>query len=115
MALERVSSWRRAAASARGSGGTGGCLLVLAAVFFEGGNDLSEVGRDLLVHLGEAGVAGGLGGGDQLQGGLPLGVVAGEELGGGDEHGAGQAGVGVRAGLHDRELAVAVRECLGGP
>jgi hypothetical protein len=34
-------------------------------------------------------------------------VVLGQELGRGDEHGAGQAGVGVRAGADQRELAPA--------
>jgi hypothetical protein len=41
-------------------------------------------------------VRGGFGCGDELQGGLPLGVMLGEELGGGDEHRAGQARVGVQ-------------------
>ena len=46
--------------------------------------------------------------------GLPLGVVLGEEFRCRDEHRAGQAGVGVRAGLDHRELAVPVGQCLGG-
>src|ERR1022692_499378 len=118
IALARVSSCRRAAAVASGAVllCTGGFLRVffVFAAGFEGGDDLFEVDCYLLVHLGDAGVPGGFGGGDELQGGLPLGVVVREELGGGDEHRAGQAGVGVRAGLDQRELAVAVRERLGG-
>src|ERR1022692_793919 len=115
IALARVSSCRRAAAMASGAGSlrTGGSFFVFAAGF-EGGDDLAEVDGDVLVHLGDAGVPGGFGGGDELQGGLALGVVVREELGGGEEHRAGQAGVGVRAGLDQRQLAVAVRERLGG-
>ena len=40
-------------------------------------------------------------------------VVLGQELGGGDEHRAGQAGVGVRAGLLDRQPAEPVGQGLG--
>src|SRR5271156_4586288 len=117
IALARVSSCRRAAATASGvagSGCTGGCLLFIAAGF-ERGDDLVQVRGDLLVHLGDAGVPGGFGGGDELQGCLFLGMVLGEELGRGDEHRAGQAGVGVRAGFRQWQLAVPVRERLGGP
>src|SRR6516165_6098624 len=87
MALARVSSCRRAAAMASGvrlSACTGGCLLPAALaviVCFEGFDDLVQVGCDLLVHLGHAGVSGGFGGGDELDGGLALGVVVREELG----------------------------------
>src|ERR1019366_8281166 len=56
MAFARVSSCRRAAASESGSGRTGGCLLPLAAVGFEGGDDLVQVVGDLPVHLGDAGM-----------------------------------------------------------
>src|SRR5690348_1450814 len=89
IALARVSSCRRAAAAASGAGGSGridGCLLFLAAGL-ERGDDLAEVRGDLLVHLGDAGVPGGFGGGDELQGGMLLGLVLGQELGRGDEHG----------------------------
>src|SRR6266571_552416 len=116
MALARVSWCRRAAAAASGAGASGGIgrCLVAVRVVFEHGDDLVQVGGDLLVHLGNAGVAVGFGGGDELEGGLPLGSVLRQELGGGDEHRAGQARVGVRAGLHERQLAVSVRERLGG-
>src|SRR6516165_11699497 len=82
IALARVSSCRRAAARASGvagSGRIGGCLRLVAGGL-ECGDDLVQVGGDLLVHLGGAGVPGGFGGGDELQGGLPLGVVLREEL-----------------------------------
>jgi hypothetical protein len=65
IARARVSSCRRPAATAGqagGSGRTGGCLLPVA-VCFEGGDDLVKVLGDLLVHLGDAGVPGGFGGG----------------------------------------------------
>ncbi len=52
----------------------------------ERGDDLLQVGGDLLVHLGQAGVPGGFGCGDELQRGLVLGAGEGQELGGGDEH-----------------------------
>jgi hypothetical protein len=38
------------------------------AVGFECGDDLVQVRGDLLVHLGDAGVPGGFGGGDELHG-----------------------------------------------
>ena len=85
MALARVSSCRRAAAAVSGAvpgqdaSAAASCSVLAAG--FERGDDLAEVGGDLLVHLGDAGVAGGLGGGDELQGGLLLGVVLGQELG----------------------------------
>src|SRR5580692_11794070 len=74
-ALARVSWCRRAAAAASGAGGSGciGCgfsfLCVTAG--FQSGDDLAEVPGDLLVHLGGAGVPGGLSGGDDLQRCLP--------------------------------------------
>src|SRR5271157_1436026 len=82
MALARVSWWRRAAAAASGAGASGGIgrCLVAVRVVFEHGDDLVQVGGDLLVHLGDAGVPGGFGGGDERERGLPLGVVLGEEF-----------------------------------
>jgi hypothetical protein len=71
MAFAQVSSCRRAAAWASGatvSGRIGSCLLLLAVARFEGCDDLVQVRGDLLVHLGDAGVCGGLGDGDDLQG-----------------------------------------------
>ena len=74
-------------------------------VVIEGGDDAVEVSEDLLVHLGQPGLAAGLGGGDELDDLTAVGAVLGQELRGGDEHRAGQAGVGVRAGLLDRQPA----------
>ena len=45
---------------------------------------------------------------------LALCAVLGQEFGGGEEHRAGQAGVGVRAALLDGQPAVAVGQGLGG-
>src|SRR6266516_997184 len=117
MALAGVSSCRRAAAMVSGvwvSGRIGGCF-VLFAVGFEGGDDLFEVGGDVLVHLGEAGLPVCFGSGDELHGGMVLGAVPGQELGGCEEHRACETRVGVRAGSPDREPAVAVWEGLGCP
>jgi hypothetical protein len=47
---------------------------------FEGGDDLVQVVGDLPVHLGDAGMSCGFGGGDDLQGLLPLGVILGQVL-----------------------------------
>ena len=46
----------------------------------------------VLPGLYAAGEAAGFGGGDQLQGLLPLLAALGQELAGGEEHWAGQAG-----------------------
>jgi hypothetical protein len=78
-------------------------LPVVGGVVGERGDDPVEVAQNLPVHLGEAGLAAGLGGGDELDDLPPLGVVLGQELRSGDENRAGQAGVGVRAGLLDRQ------------
>src|SRR6266568_146506 len=124
-ARARVSSCRCLAAATMGAALSGriglgllGLVLVLVRgfllVFFQRRDDALEAGGDLAVHLGHAGLPAGLGGGDDLQGGAALGTVLGQELGGGDEYRAGrQAGVGVRAGLLDRQPAVAVGQCLG--
>src|SRR5215831_9455997 len=106
MALARVSSCRRAAAAARASGRMGICLLPVPAVGFEGGDDLAEIAGDLPVHLGDAGVAAGLGGGDDLQGGPPLGMVLREELGRSDKHRTCQTRICMRTCFHQRQLAV---------
>ena len=82
-------------------------------MFIEGADDLLKVAGDLAVHLHHAGLAPGLGCGDDLQGLLVLLPVLGQEFGGGDEHRAGQARVGVRAGLDEGQSAVAVGQRLG--
>jgi hypothetical protein len=56
-----------------------------------------------------------LGGGDDLQGLLPLGMVLREELRHSHEHRAGQARVCVRTGADHGRLAVAVRQRLRRP
>ena len=83
MALARVSSCRRRARrSARAvlSAGIGGCSSAVRCRP-ERGDDRCRGCQDLLVHLGEAGLAAGLGGGDDLQDLLPVIVVLGQELG----------------------------------
>ena len=80
----------------------------------EGGDDVIQVAGDLPVHLGDAGMPVRLGRGDDLQGGLPLGVMLREELRGSHEHRAGQTRVRMRAGFDQGQLAVAVRERLLG-
>src|ERR1017187_10929457 len=86
MALDRVSSCRRAAASESVSGRIGGrLLLAVAVVCLKGCDDLVEIADDRPVHLGDAVVAVRFGGGDDLQGGLPLGMMLREELGGSHE------------------------------
>lgn len=94
MALERVYLLRRRAASmmcwllsARVCGG-----LRLIGVGFQRRDDLLQVAQDLPVHLHHSCLAAGLGGGDDLQQLLALFAVLRQELGGGDEHRAGQAG-----------------------
>jgi len=79
--------------------------LRLAGVDLEGGDDLLEVAQNLAVHLDHTCLATGLGGGDELHDLVVLFAVLGQELGGGDEHGTGQAGVGMRAGLLNRQTA----------
>ena len=70
---------------------TGGRLLLFFAAVFERGDDPVQVGGDLPVHLGETGLPVRLGGSDDLQGLLPLGVMLREEFRRRHEHRAGQA------------------------
>ncbi|WP_199819170.1 hypothetical protein [Streptomyces sp. FxanaA7] len=88
-------------------------ILVLLAIF-QLADDAVEVVGDLLVHLGHAGVAAALGVVDQRQGAGVLFPEFGQELGPGDEDRAGQAGIGVWAGLLNGQPAEAVGEGLGG-
>src|SRR6266511_4680327 len=73
------------------SGRIGGLLLAWF-FFLERGDDLVEVAGDLPVHLCQARLAAGFGRGGDLQQLLVLLAMLGQELGGGDEHRAGQAG-----------------------
>src|SRR5258708_35749654 len=82
---------------------------------FQRGDDLLEVGGDLPVHLRDAFLAAGLGGGDDLQGLLVMLAMAGKELGGGGEHRAGQAPVGGAARLLVRQARGALWEGPGCP
>ncbi|MFI8888638.1 MULTISPECIES: hypothetical protein [unclassified Streptomyces] len=93
---------------ARISGG-----LRLFGVGFQRGDDPIQVAQDVLVHLHHPCLAAGLGGGDDLQQLLALFAVLRQELGGGDEQRAGQAGVGVRTGLPHRQAALAIGQGLG--
>ena len=70
--------------------------------------------EEITALLHDPGMAARLGCGDDLQGGLPLGMMLREELGGSHEHRACQARIRMRAALDCRQLAVAVRERLGG-
>src|ERR671930_99709 len=104
MALRR----RAAAASASGSAGIVG-LQRLEAV-----DDADQIQPDGLVHLDQPLAAVGVGLRDQLLGPGELVAVCRQELGGGEEAVAGQAGVGVRAGLLQGQAAVAVGQRLLG-
>ena len=84
----------------RGVGGDG----------FEGVDDAGEVVVDAAVVGGESLVAFGFGGGDEHGGGVGVAAVDVEELDGGLEVGAGEAGVGVGAVLLRWPAAVAVGE-----
>ena len=79
-----------------------------AVVVFESADDGEQVGLDGAVHLGEAGAAVGFGAGNQCAGGVELLVVLRQELGGGDEQRAGQAGVGVWTRFLLRQTAISV-------
>jgi hypothetical protein len=72
-------------------------------------DDADQVQPDGLVHLDQPLPAVRLGLGDELLGAGELVAVRGEELDGGEKAVAGQAGVGVRAGLLQRQAAKAVR------
>src|SRR5690349_13510827 len=74
-------------------------------VIGESGDDAVQIAQDLLVHLGQPGLPASLGSGDELDDLAAMDVVLGQEFCGGDEHRAGQAGVGVWACLLDREPA----------
>jgi hypothetical protein len=58
----------------------------------ERGDDGVEVSEHLSVHFGEAVLAAGFGGSDQLKGLVALSSMLRQEFGGGQEHGAGQTG-----------------------
>ena len=75
----------------------------------------SQAGLDLAEVGGQAGLAVGLGAGDELQVGGGLAAVDVEELGRGLEVGAGQAGVGVGAVLLGWPAAVAVGQAVPDP
>src|SRR5215469_11728533 len=97
MARWRACSPRRRAAAMRWrelSARIGGLRRVVADGF-EFADHAVQVRGDLLVHLAHAGLAAGLGGADEGEGALVLLAELGQELGPGDEDGAGQAGVGV--------------------
>jgi hypothetical protein len=66
-------------------------------------DDLVQVGQHLLVHFGQA-VRSRVGRGDDLQHLFLVLVVLGQELGGGEEHRAGQAGVCAAAFLHGQAV-----------
>jgi len=67
------------------------------------------------VHFDQPLPATGYGGGDDLHDLNPVFAVLREEIGRGDEHGTGQARVGVRAGFLHRETAVTVGQRLSRP
>jgi hypothetical protein len=79
---------------------------------FEGGDDPFEVGLDAAQILGEPELAVGVGLGDEAAVGRGLPSVDLQELGGGLEVRAGQAGVRVRAVLLGRAAAIAVRQAV---
>src|SRR5205809_341613 len=108
--------WRRALAWAR-DGELSARFIAGTVVLdgFEGGDDLVQVGLDPAQVLGEAELSLAFGLFDQaaVGGGLP--PVDLQELGGGLEVRAGQAGVGVRAVLLVGAAAVAVWEAVADP
>lgn len=70
-------------------------------------DDRLEVVQDLLVHLRHRVASLGLGAGDELDDLGAVLAVSGQVRRGGQKHRTGQAGVGVRAGILDRQGAVA--------
>src|SRR5215211_5053757 len=112
MARWRVSRARRRAAATRwwelsARIGHLPAVVGLAVAGFQRTDDPVQVGQDLLVHLGQPQLPVGGGGGQQPLGLVAVLAVLVQELWGGDEHRAGQAGVGMGAGLLHREPAIA--------
>jgi hypothetical protein len=89
---------------------TGRLRLAGPWVCFQCADDLVEVAEDLPVHLAQAGLAAGLGRGDDLQHLLAVLAVPGQELGRGYEHRACQTRVCMRAAFLHGQAAVAVRQ-----
>ena len=88
--------------------GRSGCIADRSVERLEAVDDAQQVEPDRRVHVNDALASVGCGCGDQLVGSLELVAVLGEELAGGEEVGAGQAGVRVRALLLERQAAVPV-------
>src|SRR6516162_10501914 len=84
------------------------------AVLLDFADHLVQAGEDLLVHLGDPGLAVPGRGLDEGERAVPLLAQLGQELRPGEEDRAGQARVGVRAALLDGQAAVAVGQGLGG-
>ncbi len=82
---------------------------------FESGDDAVEAGLDVAEVVGESELAVGVGAGDQPPIGVGLVAVDVEELGGGLEVGACEAGIGVRAVLLWWPSAVAVGQAVADP
>jgi hypothetical protein len=82
---------------------------------FEPGDDAFQVVLDQAEIGGQAGLAVGVGAGDQAQVDRGLAAVGVEEFRSGLEVGAGQAGVGVVAVLLGRPAAVAVGQAVPDP
>src|SRR5664279_5080422 len=106
-ARRRVTSCRACAAS-RSRSTRSAIPAPLGAQQVQGGDDLVEVDQHCPVVGGLPLTAGGLGGVQELTGEFGLLLVDGQELGGGLEVRAGQAGVWVRAVLLGRPAAVPV-------
>lgn len=88
---------------------------MFALVAFEAGDDRGEVVGGAGVHFGEPSLAVLFGAFDDVECELKVVAVLGQELGCGDEDGAAQTSVGVRAALLQREAAVSVGQGHGGP
>ena len=85
-------------------------IVDLRREWFEGADDLLEVAEHDPVVVGEPVVPVVVGGGDEPAGLVGLMMMGGQELDGGLEVGAGEAGVGVRAVLLGRSTAEPVGE-----